>query len=196
MTQVRKPRGATRFWNGVEGTGRGGVAPEVPMKFKEIVARITGLSVPVFGVQWSPSEPEVAAARRVISYLEDRRVLYQPELDGEPEPLRGIGVAFIKQASIELGLQAEVVKRDLGRVLLEVEDRVREQLHRLLRPKPDLPAMSASDQEAALGLLRDPKLLDRILSDYNRCGVVGEETNKLIAYLAAVSRKLDEPLAA
>ena len=27
------------------------------------------------------------------------------------------------------------------------------------------------------------------------CGVVGEETNKLVGYLAAVSRKLDEPLA-
>jgi hypothetical protein len=34
-----------------------------------------------------------------------------------------------------------------------------------------------------------------ILADFARCGVVGEETNKLVGYLAAVSRKLDEPLA-
>lgn len=39
-------------------------------------------------------------------------------------------------------------------------------------------------------------LLGRILSDFERCGVVGEETNKLVGYLAAVSRKLEEPLAA
>jgi hypothetical protein len=35
----------------------------------------------------------------------------------------------------------------------------------------------------------------RILSDFARCGVVGEEANKQVAYLAAVSRKLEKPLA-
>ena len=40
-----------------------------------------------------------------------------------------------------------------------------------------------------------PALLERILADFERCGVVGEETNKLVGYLAAVSRKLEEPLA-
>jgi len=44
-------------------------------------------------------------------------------------------------------------------------------------------------------LLKDPKLLDRILEDFEKCGVVGEETNKLVGYLSAVSRKLEEPLA-
>jgi hypothetical protein len=37
--------------------------------------------------------------------------------------------------------------------------------------------------------------LERILADFQRCGVVGETTNKLVGYLSAVSRKLDEPLA-
>jgi DNA primase len=46
-----------------------------------------------------------------------------------------------------------------------------------------------------LELLRDPRLLDRILEDFAQCGVVGEETNKKISYLAAVSRLLDKPLA-
>jgi len=58
------------------------------MKFKEIVARITGLSVPMFGVQWSPKEPEIAAARRVIGcYLRRSARALQPERDGEPGPL-------------------------------------------------------------------------------------------------------------
>ena len=33
------------------------------------------------------------------------------------------------------------------------------------------------------------------MADLQRCGVVGEETNLLAGYLAAVSRKLDTPLA-
>jgi hypothetical protein len=48
------------------------------MRFKEIAKRITGFSVPVFGVSWNPPEPEVAVARRIIALLEDRRVLFNP----------------------------------------------------------------------------------------------------------------------
>jgi DNA primase len=38
-------------------------------------------------------------------------------------------------------------------------------------------------------------LLGRIVADLEACGPVGEATNKLAAYLAATSRKLDGPLA-
>ena len=55
--------------------------------------------------------------------------------------------------------------------------------------------IAQGEQDAALAYLRAPKLLDRILADFERCGLVGEETNKLVAYLAAVSRKLANPLA-
>jgi hypothetical protein len=41
--------------------------------------RLTGFSIPVFGVPWSPSEPRRDAARRLVTFLEDRRVLYAPE---------------------------------------------------------------------------------------------------------------------
>ena len=44
-------------------------------------------------------------------------------------------------------------------------------------------------------LLRDPNLLGRILDDFERCGMVGEETNKLVSYLAVTSRLLESPLA-
>jgi hypothetical protein len=47
----------------------------------------------------------------------------------------------------------------------------------------------------ALALLKDPQLMARILADFDALGVVGEETNKLVGYLAAVSRQLDKPLA-
>src|SRR5260370_5353037 len=55
--------------------------------------------------------------------------------------------------------------------------------------------MAVEEKAAALELLRDPRLLERILEDIERCGVVGEETNKLVSYLAVTSRLLESPLA-
>jgi hypothetical protein len=49
------------------------------VKFSEIANRLTGISTPLGGVSWQATETETAAARRVISFLEDRRVLYAPD---------------------------------------------------------------------------------------------------------------------
>ena len=49
------------------------------MKFSEIASRLTGISTPLGGVSWQTSELEVTSARRVVAFLEDRRVLYAPE---------------------------------------------------------------------------------------------------------------------
>jgi hypothetical protein len=48
------------------------------MKFSEVARRLTGISCPIFGISWDPGVAKVASARRVLSYLEDRRVLYAP----------------------------------------------------------------------------------------------------------------------
>jgi DNA primase catalytic core len=102
---------------------------------------------------------------------------------------------FVTAAAVETQLKAELLKRDLGKVLGALEELQEARLKADAAPKKDEPGMSAEEREAALALLNDPKLLDRILADFAACGVVGEETNKLVGYLAAVSRKLDAPLA-
>mgnify|MGYP001024741586 FL=1 len=48
------------------------------MIFKEIRERLTGISCPVFGISWNPSETERTKAIKIIRFLEDRRVLYNP----------------------------------------------------------------------------------------------------------------------
>ena len=102
---------------------------------------------------------------------------------------------FVGAAAAETLLKPELVKRDLGHVLRKLEELQEARLQADAAPKKAEPPMSAEERETALALLRDPKLLDRILADFAACGVVGEETNKLVGYLAAVSRKLDNPLA-
>ena len=49
------------------------------MRFNEILARITGVSVPIFGIQWQPSTPQIKVARDLMRELEDKRVLYRSE---------------------------------------------------------------------------------------------------------------------
>jgi hypothetical protein len=102
---------------------------------------------------------------------------------------------YIKQAAAEMAVKEDVVKRDLGRVLLKLEELQDEQIKQALEPKQASASMNAAEREAAMELLKDPELLDRVLEDFARCGVVGEETNKLAGYIAAVSRHLEAPLA-
>jgi hypothetical protein len=97
---------------------------------------------------------------------------------------------------VELQLTEDVIKHDLGRVLLQLEALQEAQIRKALEPKPiEAVTLSDTEREAALDLLRDPTLLDRILTDFAACGLVGEQTNTLVGYLAAVSRKLGSPLA-
>jgi hypothetical protein len=102
---------------------------------------------------------------------------------------------FTKQASEELGIKEEVFRRDLGRVLLKLEELQDEQIKQALAPKEEAVPISDQARAEAMELLRDPRLLERIVEDFARCGVVGEETNKLVGYLGVVSRHLDAPLA-
>jgi hypothetical protein len=100
--------------------------------------------------------------------------------------------SFQEQAAADLGVEEQVIKRDLGRLLLkleEVQDAHHQAMHQPKKPKAD---MTGIEEEAALQLLRDPDLVQRIVADFP---VVGERLNKLLGYLAAVSRKLDQPLA-
>jgi hypothetical protein len=103
--------------------------------------------------------------------------------------------AFINQASGELGVQDDVIKKDLGKVLLKLEELQDKQIKQTLEPEQKTVALSESERQKALELLQDESLLSRILEDFMTAGVVGEETNKLMGYLACVSRKLDKPLA-
>jgi DNA primase catalytic core len=102
---------------------------------------------------------------------------------------------FTKQAAEELGLKEEVIRRDLGRVLMKLEELQDEQIKKALEPEKKEIEIGPEERAQAMELLRDPRLLERIIEDFALCGVVGEETNKLVGYLGVVSRHLESPLA-
>jgi len=49
---------------------------KINLAFKELASRITGVSIPVFGVSWNPPESERQVVREMFIFLEDRRALY------------------------------------------------------------------------------------------------------------------------
>jgi hypothetical protein len=101
---------------------------------------------------------------------------------------------FIERASEETGLGPELLKRDMGRVLLALEQAQTE----LLKPVESMAVaipMSEEERREALEWLQGPGLIGRLREAFRLAGIIGEETNALVAYLAGVSRKLERPLA-
>ena len=105
--------------------------------------------------------------------------------------------SFIQQAATELGIDIRVIKTDLGKVLLKCEALQEAQIKQKLdtnKQKTDV-VLSDDETQSALALLKSPDLLNSIMRDITRCGLVGENHNALASYLACISRKLDGPLA-
>ncbi len=119
-------------------------------------------------------------------------VFHVDSLDLYSARARGV---FARQAGEELDLAEELVARDLGRVLLTCEEHAERAVREAQAPREPEVQLSEPERERALGLLNDPGLVERIVADFERVGMVGEKDNCLIGYLAAVSRKLDRPLA-
>jgi post-segregation antitoxin (ccd killing protein) len=133
-------------------------------------------------------EPGAAADSTLGAYFVDTLDLYAARSRA----------AFLRAASVELGMSEDACKRELGAVLLKLEalqDALITQARERTSAAPRAPILSADEEAQALELLRAPDLAGSIVADLHSLGVVGEDLNLLAAYLAAVSRKLDTPLA-
>lgn len=59
---------------------------------------------------------------------------------------------------------------------------------------PPKAEMSEKERLRALSMLKNPAMFDEVLADFETIGYTGEPMNKLLCYIAAISRKMDEPL--
>ena len=103
---------------------------------------------------------------------------------------------FTIRAAEECRLEAELIKRDLGKLLLALE-RIQEQRLKAAEAEANevAPEMTPDERREAEQLLQSPDLIDRIGRDFETCGMVGEGVNRLVGYLACTSRLLRRPLA-
>ena len=98
---------------------------------------------------------------------------------------------FARRVSKAFAVETDNAEAALLALVVQAEKAAEEEKEE----KPMSPApMSEAEREEALAFLRRSDLLDQVAKDVDALGYVGEETNKRLLYLVAVSRKLDDPL--
>ena len=100
---------------------------------------------------------------------------------------------FIAEAARLFREVTETIEADMGRMTVAVEKFVAQRLENKsgtsVTPVPD------ADRLEAMRMARNPGLVDELQRDMGKLGIIGEETNRLLLYLAMTSRKMDDPLA-
>jgi len=170
-----------------------GAQPVVKLEADELRVEIEDRRWRIRGLG-KASSYELLRVNVLVARAHPRRgeVFHVDSLDLYSARARGV---FARQAGEELGVAEELVARDLGRVLLTCEEHAERAVQEAQAPREPEVQLSEQERERALSLLKDPALVERVVADFERVGMVGEQSNCLIGYLAAVSRKLDRPLA-
>ncbi len=107
--------------------------------------------------------------------------------------------SLIKSAALKLQIGPEIIERDLDSILPKLEELQAEHIENTsIRNKTAKNAdinLSEKERQAALDYLKAPDLIEHICNDFEQIGLMGEKSNTLIGYLAASSRKDEQPLA-
>jgi DNA primase catalytic core len=119
--------------------------------------------------------------------------------DGEQYHLDTLDLYSSKSRAIFTGQCRKMMKateddlsRELNRIVTELENIQAESLD--IKGPVEAKKMSAEEEREAMEQLKSPGLLEDILNDVEKIGYVGEDANKAIGYLVAISRKLEDPL--
>lgn len=99
---------------------------------------------------------------------------------------------FIGEVARLLREKAEVIEADLNRLIGQLEAYAQKQAE---QTQTTIVLVSDEDRAEGTKLGRCADLVNEILRDVEKLGLVGEQNNKLMGYLVMTSRKLDDPLA-
>ena len=99
---------------------------------------------------------------------------------------------FIAEAARLFREMPEAVESDVNRITLALEKYIAQKLE---GASLAVVAMPDADRLEALRMARSAGLVDELQRDFGKLGIIGEETNRLLLYLAMTSRKMDDPLA-
>ena len=99
--------------------------------------------------------------------------------------------AFLARGLADLfGVDEKAINEDLEQLLDKTEGYKPSETKEI----EEAQKITAKDKASAMAFLKSPNLLEEIIADLETIGFTGEEMNKLLCYLAAVSRKMSDPL--
>lgn len=99
---------------------------------------------------------------------------------------------FSSGVSHVLNLETVRIEKDLIRIVEYLEEERDRKL--LTTDEQKIPELTEEEKRLGMEFLTDPLIFERIVSDTEVLGYVGEAINKQLIYLAASSRKLTDPI--
>ena len=102
-------------------------------------------------------------------------------------------IAYSENLSHLFGLEAKRVEKDLVRILEYLEAQRDEKLNESMQGSAEV-ELSEGERELGMEFLQSADMFEKITADMEVLGYVGEELNKQLLYIAASSRKLEDPL--
>jgi DNA primase catalytic core len=167
-------------------------APSPPLSEKAAPTRSEGIVLTRGGVTYQARvQGNVLGRLRVTVKATRGETFHVDSLDLYASRSR---TEFARRAAKVLGVEASALEADLLALLVEAEKVTQAEEQQAETSGP--PPMTDAERAEALALLKRKDLLDQVAKDIDALGYVGEETNKRLLYLVAVSRKLEDPLSA
>jgi len=145
---------------------------------------IVGVSYRVIGVK-----EMFVSSLRVNIRAEKKEAKYLDNVDLYSARSRSL---FSGQLSHVLNLETIRIEKDLIKIVEYLETERDKNL--LTTDEQKIPELTEEEKKLGMDLLTDPAIFNRIVSDTEVLGYVGEAVNKQLIYLAASSRKLPDPI--
>ena len=167
--------------------------PAVKEKKSDYVSTQYGFTATIHGRRYdvrgiARSAAKLKAAVKGIVTDKGKRQFHVDTVDLYSSRSRGM---LARGLSNLFGVDAKALDKDLQRLTELVENYKDKDASAEKEPAPE---MDKKDWDEALAMLRNPDMFNEILDDFEILGYTGEEMNKLVCYIAAVSRKMDEPI--
>jgi DNA primase len=99
--------------------------------------------------------------------------------------------SFSRETGRQFGMEEKRIEHDLVTILEYLEDKRDQNLDSDGNVHVEV---NEQDKKLAMKFLKDPHIIETILKDTKTLGYVGEDRNKILMYLSATSRKLDDPM--
>jgi DNA primase len=168
-------------------------SPEETAGKEEVQITAEGFTLAVAGRRYelcAIEKPSAARLKATVKALTDEAGRFH--IDTVDFYLSRSRKGFIAEAARLFREMPEAIEADVNRITVAMEKYIAQKLD---GASVAVVAVPDADRLEALRMARSAGLVDELQRDFGKLGIIGEETNRLLLYLAMTTRKMDDPLA-